>query len=73
MTPGGVPVIATCTLELNPLIGVNVIAADPEVPPCTVVMVEGEAVSVNVAGDTTVNVNVVVLVEPPLVPLIVMG
>ena len=72
MTPGGVPVIATCTLALNPLIGVSVIADDPEVPPCTVVMVEGEAVSVNVAGDTTVSVNVVVLVALPLVPLIAM-
>ncbi len=73
VTPGGVPVMLTCTGELNPFTGVSVISEVVDSAPCAAVMVEGAAVSVKVAGETTVSVTVIVVDMLPLVPLIVIG
>ena len=69
VTPAGVPLTATETAELNPFTAVKeiVVAADP---PRAAVMLAGDALSVNVAGDDTVNRTVAVFEKLPLVPLI---
>jgi hypothetical protein len=66
--PTGNAPAASVTFEANPLPGVIVIAVVPNAPGATV-MLDGAALSANDDGADTDTVSVVVLVNPPLVPV----
>ena len=72
VTPDGISLAASVTAEVNPFVGVIVIAVPAEAPAAAAI-VDAAALSVNVAGDAIVTANVTVLDTLPLVPLIVIA
>ena len=71
VTPAGIPLAVSATLEVRPLPGTIEIVVTADVPAAAVTLA-GNALSVKVIGDDTVNTRDAVLDKLPLVPLIVM-
>lgn len=72
VTPAGIPLAESVTLEVNPLPGVIEIVVTADAP-AAAVMLAGAALTENVIGDETVSAKFTVFDKLPLVPLIVIG